>query len=106
FDSVSRLTEHVLHTNCWIDTGTFGAFLKSLDCSVAVVVIGQELKKPLSVPDELTNNKEFYICLWLEDDHYQTDSAGAQKRRLGLVCLTRLHPEFHDRLLPQHLTKY
>lgn len=71
FDTLTSLAEHVLHSDCWIESTTFGAFLKSLDCSVAVVVLDQKIQQPLHVFDELTLNKEFYICLWLHDNHYQ-----------------------------------
>lgn len=64
FDSIPKLAAHVLNTNCWIDTVTFGAFLKSLGCSTAVVVIDHEIKEPLCVLDELTQNKDVVpICL-------------------------------------------
>lgn len=64
FDSILKLAAHVLNTNCWIDTVTFGAFLKSLGCSIAVVVIDHEIKEPLCVLDELTQNKDVVpICL-------------------------------------------
>lgn len=36
-----------MHSNCWVDTITFGAILKSLDCTVAVVVIDHDIKEPL-----------------------------------------------------------
>lgn len=39
FDCLTEMAEHVLHTTCCVDTVTFGAFLKSLDCSIAAVVI-------------------------------------------------------------------
>lgn len=71
FRAVTSLADHVLHSNCWINSTTFGAFLKSLDCSVSVVVLDKELAQPLCVFDELTWKKELYICLWLEGYHYR-----------------------------------
>lgn len=88
FDSIPEMAAHVLSTNCWIDTVTFGAFLKSLECSIAVVVIDHEIKEPLCVLHELAHNKDFYICLWLQDYHYQPIQLVHQGEDLQL-CVTR-----------------
>lgn len=88
FDTITELAAYVLNTNCWIDTVTFGAFLKSLGCSVAVVVIDHEVKIPLCVLEELTRNKDFYICLWLQDYHYQPIQLVCKGKDLKL-CVSR-----------------
>lgn len=88
FDSIDDLAKHILLTNCWVDTTTFGAFLKSLDCSIAVVVLDQEIRQPLYVFEELTKNKDFYICLWLNDDHYQPVQIVNKDQDLSM-CLSR-----------------
>lgn len=106
FESVAGMAEHVLHTNCWVDTVTFGAFLKSLDCRIAVVVIDHSIKEPLSVFDELTKNKDFYICLWLQDDHYQPIQLVHQGEDLP-VCVSRgFILKFMEDCYPKHSHRF
>lgn len=100
------MAEHVLQSNCWIDTVTFGAFLKSLDGAIAVVVIDHEIKQPLHVFDELTHNKDFYICLWLEDEHYQPIQLVHKGQDLGF-CLSRESIQVFMRdCYPNHKNKF
>jgi len=106
FDSVTKLAEHVLHTNCWVDTVTFGAFLKSLDCSVAVVVIDHDIKEPLCVFDEVVQNKDFYICLWLQDYHYEPIQLVYKERDLPLCVSRESILAFMGDCYPKHLSKY
>ncbi|CAM9202239.1 unnamed protein product [Pylaiella littoralis] len=71
FGTAESLAEHVLRSKCWVDSTTFGAFLKSLDCSVSLVVLDRSVPEPLHMFEELVRDKTFYICLSLENDHYQ-----------------------------------
>lgn len=88
FDSAGDLAEHVLHSDCWVDSTTFGAFLKSLGCSVAVVVLDQQIRQPLHVFDDLTKDKDLYILLWLDADHYQPMQIVHKDQELG-TCVSR-----------------
>lgn len=106
FDSVTKLAEHVLHTNCWVDTVTFGAFLKSLDCSVAVVVIDHDIKEPLCVFDEVTQNKDFYICLWLQDYHYEPIQLVYKEQDLPLCVSRESILAFMGDCYPKQIHKY
>ena len=105
FDSVPEMAKHVLETSCWVDTVTFGAFLKSLDCRIAVVVIDYCIKEPLSVLEELTKNKDLYICLWLQDEHYQPIQLVYQGRDLPLCVSRECMRDFMGDCYPKHLHK-
>lgn len=106
FDSIPELADHVLNTNCWIDTVTFGAFLKSLGCSIAVVVIDHEIKEPLCVLEELTHNKDFYICLWLQDYHYQPIQLVYKGEDLQLCVSRESILAFMNDCYPTHARKF
>lgn len=53
-----------------------------------LVVIDHEIKEPPCVLHELSHNKDFYICLWLQDYHYQPIQLVHQGEDLQL-CVTR-----------------
>lgn len=106
FDSVDDLAEHVLHSNCWVDTTTFGAFLKSLDYSIALVVLDYEIKQPLNMFEELTKNKDFYICLWLEDDHYQPIQTVYKNKDLSMCVSRDCIIQFMRDCYPDHLQRF
>ncbi len=104
--SVSQLKKRVLHSNCWVDSVTFGAFLKSLDLYVSVVVIDDKIKEPLVLPKELTHNKKFYICLWLQDSHYQPVEFVYRGESLPF-CVSREHfLRFIADCYPNHSDKF
>ena len=105
-DSADDMAEHVLLSNCWVDTTTFGAFLKSLDCSVAVVVIDYEIKQPLYMFDALTKNKEFYICLWLQDDHYQPLQLAYKGQEFGAFVSREVILNFMGDCYPDHVKRF
>lgn len=88
FDDLASLAKHVLRSDCWVDSTTFGAFLKSLDCCVGVVVLDHALQEPLHVFRDFTRDKELYICLWLQDSHYQPIQLVYKGEYLHL-CITR-----------------
>lgn len=106
FDSVDALSKHVLHSNCWVDTTTFGAFLKSLDYSIALVVLDHEIKQPLHVFQELTKNKDFYICLWLEDDHYQPIQIVYKDQDLSMCVSRAWILKFMEECYPDHKNRF
>ena len=105
-DSVSQLAEHILHSNCWVDTVTFGAFLKSLDCTVAVVVIDHAIKEPLCVSDELTKDKDLYICLWLQNYHYEPMQIVYKGQDLPLCVSRESIRAFMGDCYPRHSHKF
>lgn len=105
-DSADDMAEHVLLSDCWVDTTMFGAFLKSLDCSVAVVVLDHELKEPLTMLDALTKNKDFYICLWLQDDHYQPLQLVYKGKELGALVSRESILQFMQDCYPDHKKRF
>lgn len=106
FQSADDMAEHLLLSDCWVDTITFGAFLKSLDCSVAVVVLDHELKQPLNMPDAVTKNKDFYICLWLQNSHYQPMRLVHKGQEFG-ACLSReIIRQFMGDCYPEHKNRF
>lgn len=106
FQCADDLAEHVLLSSCWVDTVTFGAFLKSLDCAVAVVVIDHELKQPLNMLDALTKDKHFYICLWLQDSHYQPMQLVHKGRELGACVSRETIRQFMGDCYPSHKHRF
>ena len=106
FGSTDDMAEHVLFSDCWVDTVTFGAFLKSLDCSVAVVVLDHQLKLPLNMLDALTKNKDFYICLWLQDSHYQPIQLVHKGQELGAVVSRECIRNFMEDCYPDHKRRF
>lgn len=105
-DSADDLAEHVLVSNCWVDTTTFGAFLKSLECRIAVVVLDHELKQPLNMPDDLTKNKDFYICLLLKDSHYQPMQVVYKDYELGTMLSRESIRKFMEDCYPDHRKRF
>jgi hypothetical protein len=105
-DTADDLAEHVLLSDCWVDTTMFGAFLKSLDCRVAVVVLDHELKQPLNIPDNLTKDKDFYICLWLQDDHYQPMQLVYKTHELGALVSRDSIRKFMEDCYPGHMKRF
>ncbi len=106
FDCLIDMAEHVLFTNCWVDTVTFGAFLKSLGCSIAVVVIDEAITEPLSVPEDLTRNKDLYICLWLQDDHYRPIQLVHKGRDLAMCVSRQSILQFMKDCYPVHHSRF
>lgn len=105
-ESADDMAEHVLLSNCWVDTTTFGAFLKSLDCLVSVVVIDHEIKQPLYMLNALTKQKEFYICLWLQDNHYQPMQLVYRGQELGAFVSRDVILKFMEDCYPEHKKRF
>lgn len=72
FETVKEFQDHVLNTKCWADHSIFLAFHRSLDYRCSLIVFDSETEGIPYLEREWTENKDFYICLRREDDHYST----------------------------------
>jgi len=72
FKSVEEYQNHVLNTNCWADHSIFLSFHKSLGNRCSLIVFDSEIGGIPHLDREWTENKDIYICLRRENDHYST----------------------------------
>lgn len=61
---------HVLQPDTWVDHSIFGAFLKSLNFRLGLVVLDPECGGLKYLPPEWTVNKSLYIFLLRKGNHY------------------------------------
>ena len=71
FKKLDDMKRHVRNTNCWADHSIVRAFLKSLKYRCCVVVFDSEVGGMTHLPVEWTKNKDIYICLRRDLNHYR-----------------------------------
>lgn len=71
FENLEDMKKHVRNTNCWADHSIMRAFLESLEYRCCVVVFDSEVGGITHLPEEWTKDKDMYICLRRDFNHYR-----------------------------------
>lgn len=88
FKSVDEYKHHVLHTNCWADHSMFLAFHRSLGNRCSLIVFDSDSGGIPYLDKEWTENKDVYICLQRDNNHYSTIRLVDNGKKLDL-CVSR-----------------
>jgi len=67
---IEELRTHILQDDTWVDHATFGAFLKSLNFRLGLVVLDPECGGLKYLPPEWTVGKSLYVFLLRKRNHY------------------------------------
>ncbi|CAM9962902.1 unnamed protein product [Ectocarpus sp. 12 AP-2014] len=56
--------------------------------------------------DALTQNTDFYICLWLQNDHYQPMQLVHKGQELGALVTRETVRKFMEDCYPEHVHRF
>jgi len=88
FESVEDFQEHIFDTNCWTDHSIFLAFHKSLGYRLSLIVFDSDVTGVTHFDREWTENKDMYICLRRDGNHYNTIRISKDDTKYEL-CVSR-----------------
>jgi len=88
FKTVEDYRKHVLNTNSWADHSIFLSFHKSLGNRCSLIVFDSEIGGIPHLDKEWTEDKDIYICLRRENNHYSTIRLVKDDSRMKL-CVDR-----------------
>jgi len=88
FKTVEAYKNYVLNTKSWADQAVFLAFHKSLGNRCSLIVFDSEVGGIPHLDREWTENKDVYICLRREHNHYSTIRLVKDETKMDL-CVDR-----------------
>lgn len=83
-----ELARYIIHSRCWADHSMIRSFMKSMGYTISIVVFDSSISDTVYMPKEWTHNKELYICLQLEGQHYSPMRLSYKEDKMKL-CVDR-----------------
>lgn len=88
FKTIETMSHHILRSNCWADHSVIRSFFNAFDCKLSIIVFDSSYGGIVYFQKEWTEDKDFYICLQRENNHYRPMSFTRESETLPL-CMKR-----------------